>query len=310
MKVLHSGDLGDIIYAMPIFRAIGPCEVWLDDRPWTKKLLGPRAEAMVRLLLSQPYVGEVRFGTPSGEYLDVSTFRSGGIPFGENLTSVQAKWARVPVSTSPWIDVAKSPLSLGRVVVHRSPRYQNPWFRWADIAEYYGDRILAVGSKEEVNELSAVCGRSLEHARTCDFLDLARVIHGADLFIGNQSSPCAVAVGLGGRFIQETCLWVPDCLFPERKESVFCFDGYVPGITDPWEPTLEIDEAVTPPGGWTWPGGSRMGLHSAVKASGLPKAEIISHTIERVPNFFATSSWESLFSPVKEKLVEISARSG
>jgi len=44
-------------------------------------------------------------------------------------------------------------------------------------------------------------------------LDLAQVISGADLFIGNQSCAYAIAEGLKKRAVLEVCTWLPNCLF-------------------------------------------------------------------------------------------------
>jgi hypothetical protein len=76
------------------------------------------------------------------------------------------------------------------------------------------------------------------------------LIAGADLFIGNQSSPMALAIGLGVPFIQETCLWTPDCLYP-RAEGTYCYDGGISQFDIPaFEPPPDVDRSVLPPGGW------------------------------------------------------------
>ena len=310
-RVFHSGDLGDLVYAMPIFRALDPCEVWIDDRPWTAKILGPRFEAIKPLLESQPYVASVHAGTPHVTHFDVSTFRDGGHPFGERLSDIQAKWLKVEISHEPWISVGPSKATRGRVVVHRSPRYNNPFFPWAKVAAHYGDALLAVGSPQEVSALSEACGRGIEHLATGNFLELAEAIAGADRFIGNQSSPCAVAVGLGVPYVQETCIWTPDCLFPERRDAVHCIDGGIPGVCLPWEPQPEVNENETPPGGWRWVDldgrtGASLSLLDAVRCSRLPKGEVIRQNVARLPKHFFRQNPEQLFGGGQKKLLELS----
>jgi len=89
-----------------------------------------------------------------------------------------------------------------------------------------------------------------EYAITQDYLELAKLIAGADLFIGNQSSPMALTIGLGVPFIQETCLWTPDCLYP-RKDGTYCYDGGISHFEiPPFSPPPDVDRNALPPGGW------------------------------------------------------------
>jgi ADP-heptose:LPS heptosyltransferase len=52
-------------------------------------------------------------------------------------------------------------------------------------------------------------------------MELARVIAGASVFIGNQSAPMAIAAGLGKNLIEECWQGNPNCLFPKRKNAIF-----------------------------------------------------------------------------------------
>ena len=311
-KILHSGDLGDLVYLLPALRTIGNVELWLDDRPYTARLLGPRFDAIKPLLEAQPYITAVHAGTPDGAFIDASTFRNGGHPFGERLTDLQAAWLKVSISHDPWISVTPDEKFTGRVVVHRSPRYGNPYFPWNKVADFYGERMVAIGGPEEARDLSTTCGKNIEYCSTKNFLELAQMIAGADLFIGNQSSPCAVAVGLGAPYLQETCVWTPDCMFPERSESWHSFDGEIPGIAEPWQPLPEVEENVTPPGGWQWNNGGSSGRHLilgyAVRESQMPKAEVLAQNIARLPNYFFRQSRESIFGAVQNKMLELRAR--
>lgn len=311
-KVLHSGDLGDILLFLPTARAIGNVELWIDDRPYTAKILGPRYEVILPLLEAQPYIASVHAGTPTGDFLDASTFRTGGHPFGDRLTDLQARWLKVPISHEPWITASPNRAFAGRVIVHRSPRYQNPFFPWRTVGAHFGDNLLAVGSPQEVKDLETTCGRKLEYLPTANFVELAEAMAGADLFIGNQSSPCALAVGLGIKYVQETCLWTPDCLFPERADAVHCVDGEIPGVAEPWQPEAEVDENVTPPGGWKWTKEEIRGVHSilsyAVRESRMTKQEIIAQNVARLPGYFFRQDRDSLFGSVQKKLLELSQK--
>lgn len=252
MNYFHSGDLGDVIYALPSIRALGEGDLYLNSRPWTAKMTPERANVLRPLLEAQPYIGKVIHGdAPKDEYVvNFSTFRNGGIFYGINLLDHQSDWVNANAEPDPWLKVAPSAKSKGRIVCHRSPRYNNPYFRWDEIGKKFGTQMLFVGMPHEVEELRRITKVHAEYAITYDYLELARLIAGADLFIGNQSSPMALAIGLGVPFIQETCLWIPDCLYP-RKGAFYCVDGGIPSLDiAPFQPPPDVDRHAMPPGGW------------------------------------------------------------
>ena len=233
-------------------RALGKGDLYLNSRPWTAKMTEARAAVLRPLLESQAYVGKVFHGdAPANEYfVNFSTFRNGGLFYGVSLMELQSDWVNANAEPEPWLKVVPSAKAHGRVVCHRSPRYHNPYFRWDLVGKALGTQMLFVGMPHEVEELRRVTGVHAEYAITHDYLELAKLIAGADLFIGNQSSPMALAIGLGVPFIQETCLWTPDCLYP-RSNGFYCYDGGIPQFNiPPFEPPPDVDRNVMPPGGW------------------------------------------------------------
>ena len=96
------------------------------------------------------------------------------------------------------------------LVLAFTPRYRskNKDF-WAAVLEDFKDKcnITAVGAK---NDFGCISGITDNFITCADFLELAEIINGADLFIGNPSMPYAVAEGLKVQRIVE----VPD--FPRN----------------------------------------------------------------------------------------------
>jgi hypothetical protein len=252
MNYFHSGDLGDVLYALPSIRALGKGDLYLNSRPWTAKMSPERVKVLKLLLETQSYVGQVSHGDapPSDYTVDFSTFRNGGLIYGVSLGDLQSEWVHANADFEPWLQVEPSKQGRGRIVCHRSPRYHNPYFRWDEIGAKFGTQLLFVGMPHEVEELRRLTHVHAEYVITQDYLELAGLIAGADLFIGNQSSPMALAIGLGVPFIQETCLWTPDCLYP-RENGSFCYDGGIPCLNiRPFVPPPDIDRRVMPSGGW------------------------------------------------------------
>jgi ADP-heptose:LPS heptosyltransferase len=95
----------------------------------------------------------------------------------------------------PWLTVPR-PRRAARVLLHRSARYHKWAFPWPRAYEKYRREAAVVGTPEEHRDFCAYLG-PLPYIPTPTFLDLAEVIAGCELFVGNQSAPRAVALGLG-----------------------------------------------------------------------------------------------------------------
>ena len=155
----------------------------------------------------------------------------------------------------PLVGQKPSLATKGRIVVARSPHYQNRYFPWQEVLRTYSDRMIFVGHP---GEHLAFC-REAGHVPclpTVDLYEAARLIAGSAQFIGNQSSPYAIAEGLKHPSLQETNLDCPDCIFP-RPNARHCYDG---GLdlnlfgrflhTDPIDIRPRASTSETPPGGW------------------------------------------------------------
>lgn len=131
--------------------------------------------------------------------------------FGKGRLSESQTWIEV----DPIVDAQKP------VVIHRSARYRNPDFPWDEVRRRYEGKIIFVGLKQEYEEWKNRYGHGTVYRPTDNALDICRLIAGASLFIGNQSSPCAMAIGLGKDLIQETFPPTPDCVFRRSNAQYF-----------------------------------------------------------------------------------------
>jgi len=212
---VHSGDLGDVIAALPVMRSLGEGDLVVTEPSAAKQvresLKGSRFMAIKPLLESLPYLHSVRWSdkTPSEMTHDFRGFRIAP-EYGESLLDWQARYLGVKPCTDPWLNAFRSPLSIGRNVIARSSRYQNPGFPWHAVLQKWRNPLF-VGTEDEHNEFCRVFGR-VEYAPTKNLLELAEIINGANLFVGNQSCPFWIAAGLGVPLIQET--------FPQSPNSM------------------------------------------------------------------------------------------
>ena len=77
-----------------------------------------------------------------------------------------------------------------------------------------------VGFKDEHEAFCSDFAVDIPHIPTPTIAELAAIIAGADLFIGNQSMPYAIAEGIGKYTIQEVYLAAPNCIF-DRPDAVY-----------------------------------------------------------------------------------------
>src|SRR5262249_42277794 len=127
----------------------------------------------------------------------------GGTKEGESLADWQARIVLGRrASLEPWLSVRASPETAGRSVIARSLRYQNMLFGWPRQLARTRNPIF-VGLPIEHRAFSMAVA-SIPYRPVSDALELAALIAGSDLFIGNQSLPCWIAMALGHRLVQES----------------------------------------------------------------------------------------------------------
>lgn len=310
MTFRHSGDLGDCIYALAILREIeGTHTLRLVDRPGVTNLLTPRAGVIMPLMEAQPYIEKVECSEAAVD-VDFVKFRR----FHSHTTTlVQAQLSEYLLNVDgllkitgeiPWLHAEADKSFAGKVIIARSPRYNNHWFPWRQIVRHYGKRLVFVGTDKEHEDFVSAYGH-VNRLILRDFLHLAQVIKGAGIFIGNQSSPQSVAMGLGVRIIQETCLEQPDCIYT-RSNVQYVHDGacLLPDVDGSDE--LDLKSAylpdysnaqcsTCPPGNWQYPGLPPCDHYNVILnqimrkdecTSGEAHVRLLKANVERVPNFF------------------------
>lgn len=193
----HFGDTGDLIAALATIATIGPGTLTLYPAPGrVREVFTPeKVERLRSFLECQEYVTGVSFAEhPVGTVLDKWRTRR---PRGHrNLADAVADAFNVPHWSRelPWCKVDK-PYRAAPVVLARSPRYHGHAFPWSEIVREYGTRAVFVGTEDEHEQFTAEFGY-VPHHHTPTLLDLARVIAGASLFVGNQSTPAMLAEAL------------------------------------------------------------------------------------------------------------------
>lgn len=190
----HAGDIGDVIYALPTIKALGGGKLVLFDQPGkTAHGMTPaKMERMRPLLEMQPYIHGVEFNQHVHD-TNINGFRDHyrhGNLADMHLATHGLSWKH---RRAAWLEVDRVE-SKHEVIVHWTPRYGNERFPWERVTQEYQDCGF-IGLAEEHEQFESMFGK-IARVEAYDFLQLARLIAGSKLFVGNQSSPLAVAHGL------------------------------------------------------------------------------------------------------------------
>lgn len=225
-KFKHSGATGDLLYGLALAKHLGGGEfyVHLNQIDWIGQhyygstpdpyhqgcLSEADLEYMRGFLEAQPYITQVAALDPKATEIthNLDRFRPLFVGHPGNYVDIYSAAfgitdpeTRALVRNTPWLTVDQPTLLEGRtVVINRTARWLPPilapeWAWWR--AEGVPERAVFVGLESEHYLFREATGWDIPWHPTPTMLDLARVIAGAELFIGNQSQALALAIGLG-----------------------------------------------------------------------------------------------------------------
>lgn len=220
----HSGDAGDILYSLPTVRVAGGGDLFLVRSHFTRVKTDEASLANIKpLLMAQPYISSVELHRGQAVAFDLDLFRSVGAP-ADNICKRHLRAFSFPESEcdTPWLEV--EPLEIAPVVINLTSRFRNPKMPWVEIIDRYGSNCIFIGHVEEWGEFRKFYEPDIIWQTTENLLQVARIIAGCEIFIGNQSCCLAIAEGLKKTIIQETCRQFPNCLF-QRKRFFSVLDG-------------------------------------------------------------------------------------
>jgi len=232
----HSGTTGDTFCSLVIPKIVGGGDFYLKlhnlenilPPGWSNK--GTRHEGrmtqndfdmMEELVKHQPYINS--FKPWNGEFIDYELEKASQEEFREthirprNFTNQQAAAQGLDTNyhiralqMDPWMECREERKFPGRpIVIFRGPHYQSgnelqsPV--WMDfINRGLAEQAVYVGIESEHAWFEDTLKVRVPHYRTPDFMELARVLKGCELFISSMSSPSALALCLGTTMWLET----------------------------------------------------------------------------------------------------------
>jgi len=248
INLVHSGNAGDVIYSLPVVKKLheltsDPVNLLLKldeplqlmdgvSHPLGNVMLDQKmADGLVKLLDSQAYINRAAVYEGQKIHLDLSMFRASGVDLGRGNI---ARWNFYTTGihadlSEPWLEAAPMNEFSDAIVLARSTRYNNPLIDYSFLSGY--KNIVFVGVKSEYSRMKRVIG-GLQWHPVDDFLELARVIKGSKLFVGNQSFPFSVADGLKSVRILEVCPTIPNVIPEGRNGYDFYFQKHFEYLVD------------------------------------------------------------------------------
>ena len=236
--ILHSGDMGDIIYSLPSIQRLGLKKIHINLGKRFNTLMSHQKSQVLRPLLEYlgfdtaitSYTGEI----PS-QYFDGDRFRYDG----SNLISVHLMEA---ISNSygiddidyrePWIPLYdKGVYDKDYIVIFRSPRYHNIEIDYncllsGVLPDSYKTVFLGIPYEHRsfIQHFYRLGPSSdIIYIPTGSLLDAYKIISGSSLCIGNQTGLFSIAEALKKPRILEASTYVPNCELKDPDEKIFYF---------------------------------------------------------------------------------------
>jgi|SRR5271170_1878537 len=229
----HSGDLGDIIFSLPAIRALGGGILYLDPEGGLSnplvtsygknhtKINDAIIDSFKPILIRQPYIVDV---LPwHGEQIDhdLDEFRR-HIRFNNLSDSHLAIFGlSFEERDRAWLTI-DDPITIPDrpIVISRTPRYHGNDGFWVTALPRIKDRCVFLGFPKEHEMFVYTFDEEVTYYPTADILTLARVIAGAEQFIGNQGFIHSLAEAMKKDLINETDRCYPAAMF-QRKGAQY-----------------------------------------------------------------------------------------
>lgn len=248
----HSGTFGDLIYSLPVVKHLGGGKFYLHlkqidwvvqhyyggtpDPYHAGRMTEEDFICLKDLMLAQDYIESFEILDPQTTEIthNLDRFR---VPFknhpGNYVDIYAGLFSSIPLDqyadlrNTPWLTVPEPVQIANRtVVINRTGRWVSAFARQSyDLIKEQGAEAesIFVGHESEYVAFKQAMNWDIPFHPTSNLLDMAKVIAGADQFIGNQSVGLALAIGLGVDFACEARSDLPmernECWFPNHPKG-------------------------------------------------------------------------------------------
>jgi len=231
----HSGNAGDIIYSLPAIYALSKgrnIHLYLHinqeakhrlEHPLGNVMLNEKMVSLLHpLLLYQPQFKTCTLYTGQPIDVDLDAFRN--YPFNYSMGHI-ARWYFLAFGINadlgkPWLQASPDASVKEAIVIARSKRYRAPGIHYQFLNQY--PHIVFLGLKDEYEDMKKAIPH-LIYRPVADFFEMACVIAGSKLFIGNQSFPFSLAEALKVTRLLEVYHQTPNVIVEGASGYDFCY---------------------------------------------------------------------------------------
>jgi hypothetical protein len=232
----HSGNAGDIIYSLPAAIALaGDSEIHYlfnlgqkgnygkKSHPLEGMMLNEKmCELLFPLLNAQPYINSC--SVYSGQPVDYDMDLVRTYPFPNSKGNISRWYFYIFAITAdlsqPWLKAEPDSTWNDYIIIARSQRYNAPAISYSFLNKY--KKKIFVGVEQEWKEMKKMLP-DIEYVPVKDFLQLASIIAGSKLFIGNQSFPFSLAEAMKVNRLLEVYHQCPNVNVEGKGANDFCF---------------------------------------------------------------------------------------
>jgi len=214
----HKPKMGDIIYSLPLIKYLGGGILYLDivseHFPGEEEIWKKNYKWLIPLIEIQPYIGNVKiyegedFDFDLDYYMDTTHLvQYDEVSIVDNHFIAQNM---EPIPYKKWLTAGNKSTKEFIVVANSDNHHDDDvdYFRLLKDKDY-----VFVGTKSEAQEFEDRSGvKCVKFYETSDALKLAMIINKCKYFIGNQSLPLAIALGLGKKCFVEQSPTYPNCI--------------------------------------------------------------------------------------------------
>jgi len=217
MKFKHKPKLGDIIYSLPVIKYMGGGVLYLD--PVSEHFPGEKDEWIKKfnwfmpLLKAQDYIKDVKIYEGEKYDIDLDKYmNTTHLNYMDKVNIVDNHFIAqgiTPPKYEPWLKSEK--IKGFDIVVSNSLTHHNK----VDYNKLLKDKeFIFLGLSEEalMFEKRVNYEFPVSHFNVNDILQIAYFIDACSTFIGNQSLPLAIALGLGKKCLVEESIAWPNCI--------------------------------------------------------------------------------------------------
>jgi hypothetical protein len=218
IKFRHSGARSDIIYSLPAIIALsvdGEAVLYVNTQPVPRQL-NPKhvftikdVDCFRELLIKEDYISDVQPWVDERIDFNLDMFRlfPGRSVAEAHLNVFNANFDL----TKPWLSQVE-PTYVSDIVIQKSIRWNDREdLEWRLLLDYK-NRCVFLGSRYEYDVFTRKTNVEVKHLRPKTYLELASIIRGSKLLVGNQSFGFALAEAMKHPRVLEVYYAMPDSL--------------------------------------------------------------------------------------------------